>query len=370
VTDDPAVSVIVVAYRATEPLARCLDALHAHRSKESFEIVVVGNGIPSEVRAVIDTASSVRYVGCRANLGFAGGCNLGASVARGESLVFLNDDAIVEEGWLDALVTFAKEHPLAGAVGSLVLGPDGTVFEAGAGFDPTGQPQRHDRGTPVAEVVARGPRRVGYVSGCSLLTPHPLFQKLGGFDTSFYPGYFEDVDYNLRVREAGHEIWFVPASRVIHFESTSTSSPAKVLINQWSQQRYNAKWSFPRAIADPDTPYAVQTPALAARNALDLGATETDLVLHELAFQRRLTEAFLARLLAVEEENLHLVEEKLRARDTILILQAEQSRPVHRFADAFARFFARIPLVGVAMKTIALLFMTDAHRSGSSGTAG
>jgi GT2 family glycosyltransferase len=351
----PTVSVIVVAYRSTDPLAACLAALHAHRSDESCEVIVVGNGIPSAVRAVIDAAPGVRCVSCRANLGFAGGCNLGASVARGEWLVFLNDDAIVQEGWLDALMSFAREHPLAGAIGSLVLGPDGTVFEAGAGFGPTGHPQRHDRGTPVEEVAARGARRVGYVSGCSLLTPHSLFRELGGFDASFYPGYFEDVDYNLRVRESGREIWFVPDSRIVHLESASTSSQAKAFMNEWSQQRYNTKWSFPAPVTDPDVPNAVQNSGLGSVSVPEPGATETDLVLRELAFQRELTEAFRTRVPALEQENLRLLQENTRARAVIAMLEAEQNRPIHRFADALARFCGRIPLVGRVLRAISLL---------------
>jgi hypothetical protein len=186
--------------------------------------------------------------------------------------------------------------------------------------------------------------------------------KLGGFDTSFYPGYFEDVDYNLRIREASHEIWFVPESKIIHLESASTSPQAKVLINQWSEQRYNAKWSFPLGVSDPDAPHAVQRGAFAAQGALDPGASETDLVLRELAFQRELTEGFLARIPALEQENLRLMQENLRARDRILLLEAEQNRLAYRFADAFARFFARIPLLGRAMKAIGRLVVPESQR--------
>ena len=74
------------------------------------------------------------------NRGFAGGCNLAAREARGEYLIFLNDDTQVEGGWLEALIQAADEQPLAGAVGSRVLNRDGGTMLAR--FRASGQPMR------------------------------------------------------------------------------------------------------------------------------------------------------------------------------------------------------------------------------------
>ena len=105
---------------------RCLTSV-------AYELIVVLNAASERVEdALRSHVEGARFVKSAVNLGFAGGCNLGASVARGEYLVLLNDDAIVEPGWLDWLVQSADANPNAGAVGSCILFPDGRVQEAGS----------------------------------------------------------------------------------------------------------------------------------------------------------------------------------------------------------------------------------------------
>ena len=127
----PRASVIVVTTVNAAGLARCLRSLAAQPDDPSFETIVVLNGAEDEVREVATGASGVKVVESVVNRGFAGGANLGRAAASGEFIVLLHDDAEAQEGWLSALVRCADEHPEAGAIGSRVLNPDGTLQNAG-----------------------------------------------------------------------------------------------------------------------------------------------------------------------------------------------------------------------------------------------
>src|SRR4030095_3642675 len=124
----PRASIVILAWRQRDHLLTCLRALRESLSSVPYEVIVVLNAASEHVEdALRSHVEGVRFVKSAVNLGFAGGCNVGARAARGESLVLLNDDAIVEPGWLDWLVRCADANPTAGAVGSCVLFPDGRI---------------------------------------------------------------------------------------------------------------------------------------------------------------------------------------------------------------------------------------------------
>ena len=114
---------------------QCLDALLAEPPRVSHELIVVDDGSTDATPGLLaGYGGRVRVVTHAANAGFARSCNDGAAVARGEFLVFLNNDTVPQPGWLDALIRHAERHPRAGAVGSKLLFPDDTVQHAGVVF--------------------------------------------------------------------------------------------------------------------------------------------------------------------------------------------------------------------------------------------
>lgn len=238
----PEVSVVVLGYRSVASLERCLCALATHRSSHTFETIVVLNGASEAVREVADRHTEVTVVRSVANRGFGGGCNLGASHAGGRYLVFLNDDAVVDEGWLDGLVYAAATVPGLGAVASLVVDPQGTILEFGGGLDKL-VPSALERGEPEYRAALVGPQLVAYASGCSLLIERDLFESLGGFDERFYPVYFEDTDLSRRIWEAGRVVAVTPASTVRHLESDSTSTVLKEVLFEASRTTFERKWA-------------------------------------------------------------------------------------------------------------------------------
>src|SRR5205823_7804546 len=111
----------------------------------------------------------IRIVTHAANAGFARSCNDGAAAARGEYLVFLNNDTVPRPGWLDALAAAADAAPRAGILGCKLLYPDGTVQHAGLVFRPDGSTRHLYTGFPADHPAVNVPRRFQAVTAACLL---------------------------------------------------------------------------------------------------------------------------------------------------------------------------------------------------------
>lgn len=242
-SDAPSVeaSIVIPAWRLPQALDRCLTALAAQSPDVSFETIVVVNG---GAAAVVQTAAehplSPVVVPLVANVGFGAACNIGAARARGEFVVFLNDDAEPEPGWLTALVSTAREQR-AQLVASVLLDGDGVVAEAGARVLATGGTRPFGTGLAVSDAEDRGlltTRTIDYGSGAGLLVSAALFESLGGFDPAYSPAYYEDVDLQWRARERGVAVWLSGAARIRHRSGLSTSNLQ--LFRQFASERTRA----------------------------------------------------------------------------------------------------------------------------------
>lgn len=222
-------SIVIVAYgqRAlTEQCLRSLEACLGDRLGREFELVLVDNGSPddtAELLAAWSDRATVRLLG--ENRNFAGGCNAGAEAARGEVLVFLNNDTEVTPGALEALVDQALE-PGVGAAGCRLLFPDGTHQHAGVAFlrgralGGASMPQHVFHHTDQELAAARGSYELDCVTAACCAVRTGTFRQLGGFDETYRNG-LEDVDLCLRIREAGERIVYRGDVTVIHHEGAS-----------------------------------------------------------------------------------------------------------------------------------------------------
>ena len=240
------VSIIIPVFNKIDYTFQCLAALLDEINLRDTEIIIVDNASTDATSEVLTHFSElIRVIANTENQGFVDACNQGAAAASGEYLVFLNNDTIVQEGWLGSLRDTVENDSSVGAVGSMFLYPDGTIQEAGGIIWKTGTAAHYGWGESPADRKYNFTREVDYCSAASLLVRKSLFEELGGFDRRYAPAYYEDVDLCFGIRSLGHKVIFQPLSRVIHYEGvtagrdTAANTKAYQLINQ---KKFADKW--------------------------------------------------------------------------------------------------------------------------------
>jgi N-acetylglucosaminyl-diphospho-decaprenol L-rhamnosyltransferase len=211
----PSVAVVVVCHDNAEQVPATLRAL-CSQVEPGDEVIVVDNdsadGTPTVVEAVDPDAAVIKT---GRNLGFAGGCHVGARASKAPLLLFLNPDAIPAPGCMAALRAVAVERPRWGAWQALVTLADGAhVNTAGNFVHWLGFGWAGGLGLKVDD-IDRSPREVGFASGAALLVRREAWDAVGGFDERYFM-YGEDLDLALRLRLAGWGIGVAPAARVAH----------------------------------------------------------------------------------------------------------------------------------------------------------
>lgn len=216
--DAGCVSVVIPVLDKAAVTHNCLCALIQHTVAGSYEAIVVDNGSGDATREMLASVDGLRVIRNDTNLGFVDACNRAARVARGEFVVFLNNDTAVLPGWLDALTSTLKRDPRAGAVGAKLLYPDGRLQEAGSIIWSDGSGWNYGRGEDPEAPEFNYVREVDYCSGACLMVRRRLFEEIGGFDSRYSPAYYEDTDLCFRLRERGYRVLYQPASQVVHLE--------------------------------------------------------------------------------------------------------------------------------------------------------
>ena len=198
-------------------LLRCLRALLADAGAAT-EIVLVDNGSAALTRRLLARLDGFVTIANPANAGFLRGCNQGAAAARGRQLLLLNSDAFVRPGALAGALAVLDDDPGVGAVGGRLILPNGRLQEAGCIVWSDGATSGRCRGLPPNAEAASRRQDVDYCSGAFLMTPKSAWDRLGGFDEVFAPGYYEESDYCLRLRDAGLRVVFEPGVAADHVQ--------------------------------------------------------------------------------------------------------------------------------------------------------
>lgn len=218
----PRATVIVLAWNGVEYLDACLRSVLA-QDHPDFEVLVVDNGSTDGSAALVSTTfPQVRLIRNEHNLGFAGGNNVGLRAANGDILVLLNQDTVVQPGWLAALARALETCPGAGVVGGKILDPDGRTLQHAGGYirHPLALGQHLGHGE-IDNGQYDTACKVEYVTGAAMALKRKVLAAVGDLDEGFFPGYFEDVDFCYRARQAGYAVWYTPEAVLHHLESAS-----------------------------------------------------------------------------------------------------------------------------------------------------
>jgi GT2 family glycosyltransferase/glycosyltransferase involved in cell wall biosynthesis len=211
------VTVVVVNFRGAEDTITCLRSFDdVDWPRERLQLVCVdnasGDGSAARIRAALP---HVEVVESPTNSGFAGGCNLGVSHAKGEVVAFLNNDARPHRDWIRAAVEVLDTDRAVASVASKVLDWDGKKIDYvdgsltwfGMGYKR--EVERFDTGEwDEAKDVLFG-------TGAAMFVRTDVFREVGGFDERFFM-FYEDVDLGWRLNLLGHRVRFVPGSLAYH----------------------------------------------------------------------------------------------------------------------------------------------------------
>lgn len=218
----PRLVVVTLNWNGSGDTLACLDSIEDSRP-DDIEVIVVDNGSEeADVERVADAVAGrpwASLVRNPVNLGFTGGSNGGIAIALGRgarAVMLLNNDARVEHHAFERLLDHLEKNPEAGLVSPLILDDSGNRIWAAGGIRARrevvcrlGLARR-----PIAEAPS-APFSAYALIGCAIVVRAEVVEGVGTLDDEYF-AYLEDVDYSVRVREAGWRLDVVPAARVLH----------------------------------------------------------------------------------------------------------------------------------------------------------
>lgn len=237
----PDVSVVVVVHNAWEWTRRALTALGCH-TPPGYELILVDNASCDQTPQGLAAVEGATLIRNAHNRGFGPAANQGAALARGRYLVFLNSDALVHPGWLQALLEVVEDEADVAAVGARLLNLDGTLQEAGCIVWRGGEVTNFGDGDDAERPEYTFRRDVDYVSAACLLVRRSAFCEVGGFDPSYAPAYLEDVDLCFALADRGWRIVYQPQAKVTHVRWASGNRQTTRSLVARNRPRFVRRW--------------------------------------------------------------------------------------------------------------------------------
>jgi O-antigen biosynthesis protein len=243
---NPVISIIIPVYNQILYTFNCLRSIaHTMDGSLPFEVIVIDDCSTDDTQQVLEMVSGIATARNPQNLGFIGSCNRGASLAKGQYLVLLNNDTVVLQNCFTELLETFNIVPDAGLVGAKLIYPDGQLQEAGGIIWQDGSAWNYGRCDDPNKLEYCYLREVDYCSGACIMLPEQLFEQLGGFDSYYKPAYCEDTDLAFQVKRAGYKVLYQPLAQVVHFEGISSGRDPKKGVKKYqviNQQKFRERW--------------------------------------------------------------------------------------------------------------------------------
>jgi GT2 family glycosyltransferase/Flp pilus assembly protein TadD len=347
---DELASIIILCCNQLDYTRRCVDSVLRH-TRAPYELILIDNASNDATAGFLEEIPSrpgparVVVIHNPRNLGFSAGCNQGRAQARGRYIVFLNNDTIVTESWLDGMISWALyDWPKVGLVGAVTnyaslpqqVSVDYHELDRLEAFGSRRRREFAGKALPV-------PR----LSGFCLLTRREVLDHIGGFDDRYGLGFFEDDDLCIRAREAGYQLLVALNVFIHHFGSRTFAGlglDCQVLLRNNFDQ-FRAKWG-PERSAGYHLPEARIEPQVASgtmKEAVPEPPLETQIVSTALvgaAPEKEKTSVSLCMIVKNEEKNLHAcLESAFDLVDEIVVVDTGST---DKTREAAAHFGARV----------------------------
>ena len=243
--EKPLVSIVIPAYNQFTYTYYCIKSIIENSGNISYEVILADDcstDLTTQITSIVDNLVVAKT---ESNMLFLRNCNHAAKQAKGEYILFLNNDTQVQKDWLSPLVQLCERDSSIGMVGSKLVYADGTLQEAGGIIWKDGTGWNYGRNDDAMKPEYNYVRDVDYISGAAIMIRHDLWKTIGGFDEYFAPAYCEDSDLAFMVRKAGYRVVYQPASVVVHFEGKSNGTDLNFGVKKYQVENSNKlkeKW--------------------------------------------------------------------------------------------------------------------------------
>jgi hypothetical protein len=234
----PLVSIIILNYNGKKFIDDCLASiLKINYPRDLFEIIFVDNvSTDRSVEYVTEKYDWMKILKLDKNYGYAGGNNRGAKIAKGEFIVFLNNDTIVDKNWLNMLVEVSLMDPKIGLCGSKIISMrdrttlqySGFLLHFLGGVVPSKSISYKTKSGNKFEVV-------GSVQGASFLAKKAVFEEIQGFDDDYFL-YSEEIDLSNRIWINDYYVAYAPDSIVYHYDGGSSTQSTEFQSNKMNKR--------------------------------------------------------------------------------------------------------------------------------------
>lgn len=244
-TDQPFVSVVIVTINRYELLLRCIDSVLLSNYK-NFEVIVVDNNSSDNTPELIKKkyGSKIYLIGSKENLFAGGGRNLGATYARGDLLLFIDDDNVVDKNMISNLVNFMIHNPQAGIVGPKMYYQEDPlrIWYAGAVISLTTSKTKYVGINEIDKGQFNDDQETGHVPNVIMARKKP-FAETDGFDTVHFPMHYEESDLAERIRKKGYQVYVVTSAITYHDTPVKTNNTKNkgLALNDEKRAYFNSK---------------------------------------------------------------------------------------------------------------------------------